>query len=245
MRIYHGSTVIVQKPESRKSEMFLDFGDGFYTTTSYEQAERWAMIKAKRQNLDAGFVSVFDFDDQAAFVNLDVKRFAFADEEWLMYIVNSRKGITPKKATDMVIGPVADDNIYQSIRLSEAGAYNVEETIKRFKSETLRDQWVFQSTQSLVHLKYIDADKIETKGGSCMGQEQFAVMMPFISADLVAMISVKDDVSPEAAMATLYSSQLYELLETEETKVWHYSTDMQYLLYEQEQRTGTIVFPDV
>ena len=34
MILYHGSTVPVEKPEIRISESFLDFGTGFYTTTS-------------------------------------------------------------------------------------------------------------------------------------------------------------------------------------------------------------------
>ena len=37
MIVYHGSTVLVEKPEIRRSAAFLDFGPGFYTTTSYEQ----------------------------------------------------------------------------------------------------------------------------------------------------------------------------------------------------------------
>ena len=78
-----------------------------------------------------------------------------------------------------------------------------------------------------------------------MGQEQFAAMMPYICADLAAMISSKDEIIPEEAIERLYSSKLYELLEDESTKVWHYSTDMLYSLYAQEQRTGTIEFPDV
>lgn len=34
--------VPVEKPEIRISKSFLDFGIGFYTTTSLQQAERWA-----------------------------------------------------------------------------------------------------------------------------------------------------------------------------------------------------------
>ena len=78
-----------------------------------------------------------------------------------------------------------------------------------------------------------------------MGQEQFAAMMPYICADLVAMISLKDELPSEEAISRLYSSKLYELLENEDTKVWHYSTDMLYSLYSQEQRNGSIDFPDV
>lgn len=78
-----------------------------------------------------------------------------------------------------------------------------------------------------------------------MGQEQFAAIMPYISADLVAMIAEKQSISNEDAIIKLYESKLYEALENEETKVWQYSTKMLYLLFEQEQKNGTVEFPDV
>ena len=78
-----------------------------------------------------------------------------------------------------------------------------------------------------------------------MSQEQFAAMMPYISADLVAMIAQKQNISHENAIKKLYASQLYAALEKEETKVWQYSTQMLYALFEQEEQTGTIQFPDV
>ncbi len=78
-----------------------------------------------------------------------------------------------------------------------------------------------------------------------MGQEQFAAMMPYISADLVAMIAEKQNITNEEAITKLYASKLYEVLENEETKVWQYSTQMLYSLFEQEEKTGTIQFPDV
>lgn len=78
-----------------------------------------------------------------------------------------------------------------------------------------------------------------------MGQEQFVAMMPYISADLVALIADKQNISHEAAITKLYASKLYAALECEETKVWQYSTQMLYSLFEQEEQTGTIQFPDV
>jgi len=78
-----------------------------------------------------------------------------------------------------------------------------------------------------------------------MGEEQFAAMMPYISADLVAMIADKQNITNEEAITKLYASKLYEALEKEETKVWQYSTQMLYSLFEQEEKTGTIQFPDV
>lgn len=78
-----------------------------------------------------------------------------------------------------------------------------------------------------------------------MGQEQFAAMMPYISADLVDTIKDKQNITNEEAITKLYASKLYEALENEETKVWQYSTQMLYSLFEQEEKTGTIQFPDV
>lgn len=41
MKLYHGSIEKVEHPEIRKSNRTLDYGQGFYTTTSCEQAEAW------------------------------------------------------------------------------------------------------------------------------------------------------------------------------------------------------------
>ena len=78
-----------------------------------------------------------------------------------------------------------------------------------------------------------------------MGREKFAAMMPYISADLIYMIVGKQGISEEEAIKKLYSSKLYATLENEETKVWQYSTQMLYVLLEQEEKTGDIQFPDV
>ena len=78
-----------------------------------------------------------------------------------------------------------------------------------------------------------------------MGQAQFSAIMPYISADLVAMIKEKQNISEEEAINKPYSSKLYASLEQEETKVWHYSTDMLYHIFEEEEKSGILHFPDI
>ena len=160
MILYHGSTDLVDKPEIRKGDVYLDFGIGFYTTTSFEQAQRWARIKMRRKNIDLGYVSVYEFDMERAEKELVIKRFDNADAEWLSFVVNNRKGNIAADNTDMHIGPVADDNVYQSIRLFETGAYDAEYTVKKLKTEVLHDQWTLHSTAILKYLKFIEAKKI-------------------------------------------------------------------------------------
>ena len=73
-----------------------------------------------------------------------------------------------------------------------------------------------------------------------MRQDQFAAIMPYISTDLVGMIAKKNKISENDAI-----TKLYAILEQEETKVWQYSTEMLYSLFEQEEETGKVEFPDV
>ena len=164
MILYHGSTVPVEKPEIRRSDVFLDFGTGFYTTTSYEQAERWARIKMRRLNASLGYVSVYTFDYEAAKQQSDIFRFQSADMEWLKFVVGNRRGEEQFKGTDMHIGPVADDNVYRSIRLFETGVLDAEETVRRLKTEVLQDQWAFRSERILPYLRFAAADAIPKEG---------------------------------------------------------------------------------
>lgn len=78
-----------------------------------------------------------------------------------------------------------------------------------------------------------------------MEDKQFAALMPYICADLVAMISSQKNISEKEAIEKLYASKLYEALENEDTKFWHYSTVMLYSIFEKEELTGILVFPDV
>lgn len=49
MKLYHGSISAVKKPGLSRGRKNTDFGKGFYTTTSYEQAKKWAIIKRNRE----------------------------------------------------------------------------------------------------------------------------------------------------------------------------------------------------
>lgn len=160
MIIYHGSTARVDKPEIRTSENFLDFGAGFYATTSFEQAQRWARIKMRRENKNIGYVSVYKFDFEKAETETVIHRYNEADIEWLKFVVSNRSGQNSSEKVDMNIGPVADDNVYRSIRLFETGILDAEETVKRLKTEVLQDQWTFHTEKMLSYLTFIESKQI-------------------------------------------------------------------------------------
>ncbi len=51
MKLYHGSIVEVRTPEIRIPNRTLDYGNGFYTTTSYNQAKEWVQRKITEKSL--------------------------------------------------------------------------------------------------------------------------------------------------------------------------------------------------
>lgn len=62
MKLYHGSIDIVKEPKIIKPTRTLDYGTGFYTTTSYEQAEQWVRRRMKSP-VNIGYINIYEIDD--------------------------------------------------------------------------------------------------------------------------------------------------------------------------------------
>jgi hypothetical protein len=152
MKLYHGSTVGVEKPDLQKCRPETDFGQAFYTTTSFEQAAKWAKIKQKRSNTKTSIVSVFEFNENILYSeNYKVRHFEKATEEWLEFVINNRRGISMGNY-DFVMGPVANDALYATILLYEQDIISANAAIERLKSYTLFDQLSFHSEKALENL---------------------------------------------------------------------------------------------
>mgnify|MGYP004492157515 CR=1 FL=1 len=92
-----------------------------------------------------------------------IYRFDYADMEWLQFVVRNRRGEMPENTFDMHIGPVADDNVYRSIRLFETGVLDADETVKRLKTEVLQDQWTFHTEKMLSFIHFISSKEIRAE----------------------------------------------------------------------------------
>ena len=65
MKIYHGSIEVVEKPGLRLSNRTLDYGSGFYTTTSFKQAEDWVRRRMKENETAQGYVNTYELEESA------------------------------------------------------------------------------------------------------------------------------------------------------------------------------------
>lgn len=148
MLLYHGSNVAVESPKIIASDRKLDFGTGFYLTSSYEQAEKWAQLTVRRRNDGIPTITVYELDDESL-DGLKIRRFNGADLEWLRYVSANRKNIEFVDDDDIVIGPVANDKTMPVITLYFSGIYDENETIKRLLPQKLKDQYAFKTERAL------------------------------------------------------------------------------------------------
>lgn len=160
MICYHGSDVIVKNPVILNSRRPLDFGDGFYVTSSKTQAVNWAKKVSYRNNSSYKYVNIYEFNFDDASKSLKIIQFNEADCNWLDFVCNNRNGINTGNY-DFVIGPVADDKVYRVIVEYENGDIDKELALKKLKTENLFNQILFHTKEALNYLKYICSEEIK------------------------------------------------------------------------------------
>lgn len=155
MTLYHGSNVIVDIPHLLKVQRTLDFGRGFYTTSDFEQAKKWAQRTVKIREAGEACVSCYELDKNKL-DDLKILRFSETNLEWLDYISNNRKNKGMEDDWDVVIGPVANDQTFPTILLYLDGYIDAESAIKQLLPQKLKDQYTFKTARALSLLKFIE-----------------------------------------------------------------------------------------
>ena len=72
---------------------------------------------------------------------------------------------------------------------------------------------------------------------------EFEAILPLKVEGIVEQLIAERKMQLQEALEYLYSSQIYALLEREETKIWHYSPQMLLYLLENEKNTGELRLP--
>lgn len=158
MKLYHGSPQIVSEPRILVPSRTLDYGVGFYTTTSEQQARDWALRRISDK--ECAFVNVYEFDEAAA---AGLKRLNFSnppEEDWVDFVYANRNQRGFMHDNDLVYGPVANDRVYAAFALYEQGFLNKQELILELKTYTLIDQMVFHTEVALDYLTFIEAREV-------------------------------------------------------------------------------------
>lgn len=148
--VFHGGYTEIRKPEIIKGPYTKDFGIGFYCTELKEQAIRWA------RRFDKPVVSMYDYNPD---VKLKELIFREMSEKWLDFIVQCRAG--EKHTYDIVIGPMANDQVYNYVSDYINGVLTKEQfwVLAKFKHPT--HQIAFCSENALQSLTFIHSERYD------------------------------------------------------------------------------------
>ena len=153
MILYHGSNTKIEKIDLSKCRPYKDFGKGFYLTEIREQAEKMA---SRTAHIYEGEPSVTKFEfDESALSKLSVKQFDGPNEEWALFVLanRSKEHEQPTHSYDIVIGPVADDDIAQLFRNFNDGFISLTMSVEGLKYKKVSSQYFFHTEAAIKFLR--------------------------------------------------------------------------------------------
>lgn len=77
-----------------------------------------------------------------------------------------------------------------------------------------------------------------------MNKDRYSALMAMITPHIISKIMEKYGLDENKAIAVFHRSELYKVLEKEDTKVWQYSSEMIVELFDREIN-GKLEFPEV
>ncbi|MCM1336377.1 MAG: DUF3990 domain-containing protein [Candidatus Amulumruptor caecigallinarius] len=144
MILYHSSTVSVKTPDISYSRDYLDFGKGFYLTSIYDQAVKYAQ-RFKRRNNQA-WLSTYELLYNPT--DWKILQFDSYNREWLRFVSSCRAG-NDNSGFDLVIGGIADDRVIQTIERYFAGELSEDDALGLLKFEKPNNQYCIRSQRML------------------------------------------------------------------------------------------------
>lgn len=160
--LYHGSTTIVRHPEVARGKDNLDFGKAFYLTRLREQAEKWAHVAYSRCEEGMPLLNRYELDWRTAVHRgANILSFREYNQEWLDFIVASRRGEMLWLGYDIIKGGVANDRVIDTIEGYMAGDFTAERAIERLRHHRPNNQMAILN-QSLIDdcLRFVDYETL-------------------------------------------------------------------------------------
>lgn len=77
-----------------------------------------------------------------------------------------------------------------------------------------------------------------------MSEEKFSAVIGLIVPKVIHLITENYPYDEVKAVQEFYRTEVYALLEQEETKLWHFSPLTLYNMFDEEKRTGSFDIPE-
>lgn len=184
MEVYHGTTyrnaldIIQNGINLNKSNLYLDFGRGFYVTPNWNLARNIALrATAKERGMKDSFSVVMRFE-YTEDLKLNYKRFEIENMEWACFIIANR--VTERIADELglkdrnldatlattpsAVPPITMSYLPSKLRYGKIKLQDYQLKMEDFLKEdgdSYGKQIVFCTQKSLSCIKYVKYDKIK------------------------------------------------------------------------------------
>ncbi len=175
--LYHTSQIEILAPDVHYGRKNADFGQGFYLTPDYDFSYRWAWQDAivNRYELDLEGLQVHSFSRTT---------------EWFEYIFHNRRA-EDTLDVDVVIGPIANDTIFDTLGIISSGYLRPEEALRLLLIGPEYTQVAVKTVIAAKQLKWVGSDKVTVvkeykellKKEQDEYQEQFGAELERLSED--------------------------------------------------------------
>ncbi|MCD8125880.1 MAG: DUF3990 domain-containing protein [Lachnospiraceae bacterium] len=173
--LYHGSPVIIEKPEFGKGKANNDYGRGFYCTEHIELAKEWSCSLNTN-----GYANKYEIDTQ------DLRILHLSDGEytilnWLAILIQNRQArlSTPVARRgkewliqyflpeytdyDVIVGYRADDSYFSFARSFLSNEISLSQLGRAMKLGKLGEQYVLKSKKAFDAITYMDSSPADNR----------------------------------------------------------------------------------
>ncbi len=173
-----------------------DFGQGFYLTSDMDFARRWARGEA--------IVNEYELDESGLVIHRFVR-----NEDWFHYIFRNRR-FTDGLSADIVIGPIANDTIFDTLGVISSGFLKDEDAMKLLMIGPEYTQLAVKTERAVKQLRWLRSEKISKPDAKLLKAERDAyseafskVMITILGEKYVLSIVTDIDADPRHVRARL------------------------------------------
>jgi hypothetical protein len=161
VRLFHGGGSIVAEPAILQRHRNLDFGPGFYTAFTYSQAIVYAEKVRARNHFKDSYINIYEIPPLRDLKKcLSILEFTAPNKAWLNFVTQNRYGDFSVGKHDIIFGPVANDDVYETLIFYEKKKYSARQTLRLLKVEQLYNQMVFATEIAFSFIHFVGAVKI-------------------------------------------------------------------------------------
>lgn len=173
-KIYHGSSMIIEKPKYGYGKIYNDYGLGFYCTDSLEMAKEWGVSDGKN-----GYANCYELECENMKI-LDLNDSNFCILHWLALLIENREfdvpsGLAleakeyiltnfsvPYNEYDVIIGYRADDSYFSFAQDFINGTISFRQLNNAMHLGKLGQQFVLKSKKAFDKIQFVGYEIAES-----------------------------------------------------------------------------------